>query len=42
MLGRSLGCITLDPDVNNAIVNRLGNGALIYVTVGNDPVERYL
>jgi hypothetical protein len=42
MLGRSLGCITLDPEVNNAIVNRLGNGALIYVTVGNDPVERYL
>ena len=42
MLGRSLGCITLDPDVNNAIVNRLGNGALIYVTVGNDPVEKYL
>ena len=41
-LGRSLGCITLDPEVNNAIVNRLGNGALIYVTVGNDPVERYL
>jgi hypothetical protein len=42
MLGRSLGCITLDPEVNNAIVNRLGNGALIYVTVGDDPVERYL
>jgi hypothetical protein len=41
-LGRSLGCITLDPEVNNTIVNRLGNGALIYVTVGNDPVERYL
>src|SRR5262249_28868250 len=35
MLGRSLGCITLDPEVNNLIVNRLGNGALIYVTVGN-------
>lgn len=42
MLGRSLGCITLDPEANNLIVNRLGNGALIYVTVGDDPIERYL
>jgi hypothetical protein len=27
---------------NPGMLGRLGNGALIYVTVGNDPVERYL
>jgi hypothetical protein len=41
-LGRSNGCITLDPAENNQIVTRLQDGALIYVTVGNDPIEQYL
>lgn len=42
ILGRSLGCITLDPVENNAIITRLQDGALIYVTVGDAPVEQYL
>ena len=42
MLGRSNGCITLDPLDNNQLVTRLQDGALIYVTVGNDPIEQYL
>ena len=42
MLGRSLGCITLDPVENNAIITRLQDGALIYVTVGDAPIEQYL
>jgi hypothetical protein len=42
MLGRSNGCITVDPVENNALITRLQDGALIYVTVGDDPVERYL
>jgi hypothetical protein len=42
MLGRSNGCITLDPLENNQLVTRLQDGALIYVTVGNDPIEQYL
>ena len=35
MLGRSNGCITLDPVESNAVITRLHNGALIYVTVGD-------
>jgi L,D-transpeptidase catalytic domain len=42
MLGRSNGCITVDPVENNQIITRLQDGALIYVTVGDDPIERYL
>jgi len=42
MLGRSNGCITVDPVENNQIVRRLQDGALIYVTVGDDPIEQYL
>ncbi len=42
MLGRSNGCITIDPVENNQIVTRLQDGALIYVTVGDDPIDRYL
>jgi len=42
MLGRSNGCITVDPVENNALVRRLEDGALVYVTVGDDPIERYL
>jgi hypothetical protein len=42
MLGRSLGCITLDPVENNALITRLQDGALIYVTVGDAPIEEYL
>jgi hypothetical protein len=41
-LGRSNGCITLDPAENNQLVTRLQDGALVYVTVGNDPIEQYL
>lgn len=40
-LGRSLGCIALDPVVNNRVVARLKGGALFYVAVGNEPVEKY-
>ena len=42
MLGRSNGCITVDPVENNEIITRLQNGALIYVTVGDAPIEQYL
>jgi hypothetical protein len=42
MLGRSKGCITLDPAENNQIVSRLEDGALVYVTVGDAPIESYL
>jgi L,D-transpeptidase catalytic domain len=42
MLGRSNGCITVDPVENNELVKRLQDGALIYVTVGDDPIEEYL
>jgi len=42
MLGRSNGCITVDPVENNQLVTRLADGALIYVTVGDDPIELYL
>ena len=38
LLGRSLGCITVDPAENNKIITRL-QGALIYVTVGDAPIE---
>jgi len=41
MLGRSNGCITVDPIENNKLITRL-QGALIYVTVGDAPVEQYL
>ncbi len=42
MLGRSNGCITVDPVENNQIITRLQDGALVYVTVGDDPIERYV
>ncbi len=42
VLGRSKGCITLDPAENNQIVSRLEDGALVYVTVGDAPIEPYL
>lgn len=42
MLGRSNGCITVDPADNNQLVTRLQDGALIYVTVGDAPIEEYL
>jgi hypothetical protein len=41
MLGRSAGCITVDPAENNKLITRL-QGALIYVTVGDAPIEQYL
>jgi hypothetical protein len=42
MLGRSNGCITVDPAENNQLVRRLQEGALVYVTVGDNPIEQYL
>ena len=42
MLGRSNGCITVDPIENNRLVARLQGGALVYVTVGDAPIEQYL
>ena len=42
MLGRSNGCITLDPVDNNQLITRLQDGALIYVTVGDTTIEKYL
>jgi L,D-transpeptidase catalytic domain len=42
MLGRSNGCITLDPAENNQLITRLQGGALVYVTVGDAPIEQYL
>src|SRR5437868_8867581 len=41
MLGRSNGCITLDPLENNQLITKLEGGALVYVTVGDDPIEKY-
>jgi hypothetical protein len=42
VLGRSTGCITLDPVENNELITRLEDGALVYVTVGDAPIEQYL
>ena len=41
-LGRSLGCIALDPVFSNLIMGKLQGGALVYVTVGDDAIEKYL
>jgi len=40
--GRSTGCITLDPVENNELITLLQDGALVYVTVGDAPIEQYL
>ena len=42
MLGRSNGCITVDPVDNNQLITRLQDGALVFVTVGDAPIEQYL
>lgn len=42
VLGRSNGCITVDPVENNQLIARLQDGALVYVTVGDAPIEQYL
>jgi hypothetical protein len=42
VLGRSNGCITVDPVENNQLITRLQDGALVYVTVGDTPIEQYL
>src|SRR3974390_2501958 len=42
ILGRSNGCITVDPVENNKLITRLQDGALVYVTVGDAPIEQYL
>src|SRR5271154_2345445 len=41
-LGRSNGCITVDPAENNQLITSLQDGALVYVTVGDAPIEEYL
>ena len=41
MLGRSNGCITVDPVENNQLITMLQDGALVYVTVGDTPIEEY-
>jgi hypothetical protein len=41
-LGRSLGCLAFDPAESNKIIAELEGGALIYVTVGDAPVEKFL
>lgn len=41
-LGRSKGCLALDPAVSNKVFKRVAGGSLIYVTVGDSPVEKYL
>ena len=41
-LGRSAGCIVLDPAENNELITRLQDGALVYVTVGDAPIEKFL
>jgi hypothetical protein len=42
LLVASNGCITVDPIENNQLVTRLQDGALVYVTVGDAPIEQYL
>ena len=42
VLGRSLGCIVFDPAFNNKIINRTAGGSLVYIAVGNSPIENYL
>ena len=41
-LGRSLGCVVIDPVYSNQVFYRIAGGSLMYVTVGNDPIEKYL
>lgn len=41
-LGRSKGCVVLDPVHSNTVFKRVQSGALLYVTVGNDPIEKYI
>ena len=41
-LGRSDGCIVLDPAESNELITRLQDGALVYVTVGDEPIEKFL
>jgi hypothetical protein len=41
-LGRSEGCIVLDPAESNDLITRLQDGALVYVTVGDEPIEQFL
>lgn len=38
-MGRSNGCITVDPIENNQLVTRIQDGALVYVTVGVPPLS---
>jgi hypothetical protein len=42
LLGRSKGCLVLDPQHSNHVFHSLSGGALIYITVGNNKIESYL
>lgn len=41
-MGRSWGCIVLDPRISNEVFERIKEGSLIYVTVGNQLVENFV
>lgn len=42
MLGRSLGCLAMDPVESNEVFGKLSGRALIYITVGDKTIESYL
>ena len=40
-MGNSNGCLALRPQDINKVIKRTVGGSLVYVAVGNDPVEWY-
>jgi len=41
-MGTSNGCFVLEPKHINRVVEKLKGGTLVYVAVGNEPVENYI
>lgn len=41
-MGRSHGCIVIDPLFINEVIAKVQGGSLVYVTVGNEPIERFI
>lgn len=41
-MGRSHGCIALDPEFHNQVIGQISGGSLLYITVGDNAVENYL
>lgn len=41
-LGNSDGCIALDPYVNDEVIRQIEGGSLVYVAVGDTPVENFI